>query len=71
MTTGNVTTIYGGGNNAITGTTEVIINNTSSPIGTIFGGGNLAGTGDTSVTFNNGSVSQHCIKFWWDVFYLI
>ncbi len=56
---GNVGTIYGGSNNSGTvSTTNVTVNNVSSPISDIFGGGNKAQVGTTSVTFNNGTVGN-------------
>ena len=49
---GKATIVYGGGDSAISGVTNVVVNDTSQAINTIYGGGNAAACTTTNVTIN-------------------
>ena len=56
ITRGTITTVYGGGNKAISGSTNVIVNN--GIITDLFGGGNLAQVTETDVEVNHGTFTN-------------
>ena len=56
ITKGTITTVYGGGNKAISGSTVVKV--TNGTITNLFGGGNLAAVTETDVDITGGTIVQ-------------